>query len=221
MGWIWRGPDDAHGLCLLHLHVWLHHPCGHHSHLLCQDYQDHQVYSKHTFKNCNTHSESYLPVFYCKACCFEWNQTIKWITSPKITCLFQNILHTSNSSTWKSPGLQSRVKKDRKLTIMLAVMVIVSQKKQISIPSFSDYFLPCDVVPLCLCLHSRDCCLHPQDQPLLLHPGHPNHAHQVSCLHRPNHLLLAQPSVPGGDVGLTWNVKQEDMWFISNGAVRR
>ena len=48
MGWIWRGPDDAHGLCLLHLHIWLHPSCCHHYHLLCQDHQDHTVYGKHT-----------------------------------------------------------------------------------------------------------------------------------------------------------------------------
>jgi len=40
------------------------------------------------------------------------------------TIKFTSIRRTSNSSTWKSPGLQSRVEKDRKLTIMVAVMII-------------------------------------------------------------------------------------------------
>ena len=50
-------------------------------------------------------------------------------------------------------------------------------------PPFPDCLLPCDLVSLCLCLHSRDCWLHPPDHPLLLHIGHPHHAHQDSRLH--------------------------------------
>ena len=156
MGCNWLCSDDAHGLCLLHLHVWLHHPCGHHSHLLCQDYQDHTVYGKHTRPAIYSKTVTITGkvTYQCLIAKLAVSSETRLVKTPKITCLFQNLRRTSNSSTWKSPGLQSRVKKDRKLTIMVAVMVIISLKKQISIPEFLDYFLPCDVVPLCLCLHS-------------------------------------------------------------------
>ena len=40
--------------------------------------------------------------------------------------LFQNIRRASqNTNPWKSPGVQNRVKKDRRLTIMVAVMVMI------------------------------------------------------------------------------------------------
>ena len=78
----------------------------------------------------------------------------------------------------------------------------------ISIPQISDNFLPCDLVPLCKCLHSRDRWLHPTDEPLLLHPGPSHHAHQVCRLRWPHHLLRAEPSVPIWNAEMAWLFRQ-------------
>ena len=74
---------------------------------------------------------------------------------------------------------------------------------------FSDNLFPHDLVPVCLCLNIRDFWLHSPHTLLLLHPGHPHHAHQDSCQHWPHHLLWAQPSVPVWDVAQTRNLLQE------------
>ena len=82
------------------------------------------------------------------------------------------------------------------ITVGLCSGLLTSLSRFLSLEIISGNLLPCDLVPLCLCLHSRDWWLHPPVQLLLLHPGHPHHAHQVCCLHQPNHLLWAEPSVP-------------------------
>lgn len=124
---------------------------------------------------------------------------------------------TANSSKdIRNSGIQrnsSRVEKDRKLNIMVAVMVR-SSSSSISIFSSLDCLFPCDLVSLCLCIYCGGCRTHSPVQFLLLHPGHPHYAHQDFCLHWPHHLLWAEPPVPVWDEELdnfSWKDGGEDI----------
>ena len=72
--------------------------------------------------------------------------------------------------------------------------------------NISDCVLPSYLVPLCMCLNSRDSWIQSSLHLLVLLAGNPYHADQDLSVCQPSHLLLDEPPVPEGVLGKMWPV---------------
>ena len=94
----------------------------------------------------------------------------------------------------RQPGTtqsSSRVTRDRRLTVLVAVMVRSDDSDDLSTLLLAGFFSAV-LVPLRLHLYHGGAGLQAPDSPLHLSAGHPRDADQDLGLYGPNHLLLAQ-----------------------------
>ena len=106
----------------------------------------------------------------------------------------------TNMHNSKKRGPSKSEERDKKLTMMVALMVRLLGLVQSLITILTDSIIPPYMVSICMCLYSGDNRILSKINHLLLHPWHPNYAHKDLCVYQSHHLLLDEPSVPN------WNV---------------